>query len=307
MRLIFMGTPDFAVPTLEALAEAGHEVAAVYCQPPRRAGRGKKPRPSPVQARAEALGMEVRHPASLKGPAEQAEFAALDADAAVVAAYGLILPRPVLEAPRLGCWNVHASLLPRWRGAAPIQRAILAGDAETGVCIMRMETGLDTGPVALRGTVPIGPEDTGGSLHDKLAGLGARLMPKALAGIAADALAVEAQPEQGVTYAAKIEKGEARIDWSAPAADVDRKIRAFAPFPGAWTEVGGERVKLLLSRVEDGEGVPGTVLDDQLRVACGTGAVRVLRLQRAGKGAAAADEVLRGFAIPKGTPLDGEG
>jgi len=251
--------------------------------------------------------MEVRQPASLKGPAEQAEFAALDADAAVVAAYGLILPRPVLEAPRLGCWNVHASLLPRWRGAAPIQRAILAGDAETGVCIMRMETGLDTGPVALRGTVPIGPEDTGGSLHDKLAGLGARLMPKALAGIAADALAVEAQPEQGVTYAAKIEKGEARIDWSAPAADVDRKIRAFAPFPGAWTEVGGERVKLLLSRVEDGEGVPGTVLDDQLRVACGTGAVRVLRLQRAGKGAAAADEVLRGFAIPKGTPLDGEG
>ncbi|MEM6745672.1 MAG: methionyl-tRNA formyltransferase [Pseudomonadota bacterium] len=305
MRLVFMGTPDFAVPTLEALVEAGHGVAAVYTQPPRPAGRGKKPRPGPVQAQAEALGLEVRHPTSLKSEAEQAAFAALEADAAVVAAYGLILPRAVLEAPRLGCWNVHASLLPRWRGAAPIQRALLAGDAETGVCIMRMEAGLDTGPVVLREATEIGPEDTGGSLHDRLAEIGARLMPRALAGIAQGTLEAEVQPDEGVTYAAKIEKAEARVDWARPAAEVDRRIRAFAPFPGAWTEIGGERVKLLLSRVEAGDGAPGEALDDRLLVACGEGAMRVLRLQRAGKGAAEAEDVLRGFGVPAGMRLGG--
>ncbi|MEM6440776.1 MAG: methionyl-tRNA formyltransferase [Pseudomonadota bacterium] len=305
MRLVFMGTPDFAVPTLEALVEAGHGVAAVYTQPPRPAGRGKKPRPGPVQAQAEALGLEVRHPTSLKSEAEQAAFAALEADAAVVAAYGLILPRAVLEAPRFGCWNVHASLLPRWRGAAPIQRALLAGDAETGVCIMRMEAGLDTGPVVLREATEIGPEDTGGSLHDRLAEIGARLMPRALAGIAQGTLEAEVQPDEGVTYAAKIEKAEARVDWARPAAEVDRRIRAFAPFPGAWTEIGGERVKLLMSRVEAGDGEPGEALDDRLLVACGEGAMRVLRLQRAGKGAAEAEDVLRGFGVPAGMRLGG--
>ncbi|MEO0682007.1 MAG: methionyl-tRNA formyltransferase [Pseudomonadota bacterium] len=305
MRLIFMGTPDFSVPTLEALAAAGHEVAAVYCQPPRPAGRGKKPRPSPVQARAEALGLEVRHPVSLKGAESQEAFAALGAEAAVVAAYGLILPRAVLEAPRRGCWNVHASLLPRWRGAAPIQRAILAGDAETGVCIMRMEAGLDTGPVALREALAIAADETGGTLHDRLSALGARLMPRALEALAEDRLSAEPQPEAGVTYAAKVDKAETRIDWTRPAEEVDRTIRAFAPFPGAWTEIGGERVKLLLSRVAPGEGAPGEALDDGLRVACGTGAVRVLRVQRAGKGAAEAEAFLRGFPVTAGARLGG--
>ena len=303
MRLVFMGTPDFAVPTLDALHAAGHEILAVYAQPPRPAGRGKKPRPTPVAARAEALGLPVRTPVSLRDPAAQAEFAATGAEAAVVAAYGLILPRPVLEAVPLGCWNVHASLLPRWRGAAPVQRAMMAGDAETGVCIMRMEAGLDTGPVALRGTTPIGAEDTAGALTARLAELGAGLMVEALARLAAGRLSVEPQPEAGVTYAAKIDKAEAEVDWTRPAAEVDRLIRALSPAPGAWTRIGGERVKLLFSRVEDGAGAPGEALDDGLLVACGAGAVRLLRVQREGRAAAEAAEVLRGFPVAKGARL----
>ena len=252
MRLIFMGTPDFSVAALDALVAAGHEILCVYSQPPRPAGRGKKPRPSPVQARAEALGLPVRHPVSLKGAEAQADFAALGADLAVVVAYGLILPQAVLAAPARGCLNIHASLLPRWRGAAPIQRAIMAGDAETGVCIMQMEAGLDTGPVLLRESLAIGPEDTAGDLHDRLAGLGAELIVAALAEL--DGLRPEAQPEAGVTYAAKIDKAEAKIDWSRSAAEIDRQIRGLSPFPGAWAEIGGERVKLLLSTVADGSG-----------------------------------------------------
>jgi methionyl-tRNA formyltransferase len=301
MRLIFMGTPDFSVPVLDALVAVGHEIAAVYCQPPRPAGRGKKPRPSPVQARAEALGLPVRHPESLKSEAERAAFAALGADAAVVVAYGLILPQAVLDAPRHGCLNIHASLLPRWRGAAPIQRAIMAGDAETGVCIMRMEAGLDTGPVLLREATPIGPGDTAASLHDRLSALGARLIVEALGRL--DQLVPEPQPEAGVTYAAKIYKAEAAVDWAAPAREVDRRIRGLSPFPGAWTTVGGERVKLLDSRLAEGEGRPGEVLDAGLRVACGEGAVRLVRLQRAGRAPQEADGFLRGWPVPAGMVL----
>jgi methionyl-tRNA formyltransferase len=293
MRLIFMGTPDFAVASFDGLVAAGHEIACVYTQPPRPAGRGKKPRPSPVQMRAEAMGVPVRRPVSLRPGEEQEAFRALGAEAAIVAAYGLILPQAVLDAPVLGCINVHASLLPRWRGAAPIQRAIMAGDGETGVCIMRMEAGLDTGPVLLRGAVPIEPVETAGSLHDKLATLGARLIVQALAGI--DSLIPEPQPETGVTYAARIDKAEARVDWSRPAVEIDRKIRGLSPFPGAWTELGGERVKLLQSGIADGAGPPGTMLDDRLTVACGEGAVRLLKLQRAGKGVMDARDFLRGF------------
>lgn len=301
MRVVFMGTPDFSVPVLEALVEAGHEVAAVYCQPPRPAGRGKKDRPTPVHARAEALGLEVRHPASLKGAEEQAEFAALNADVAVVVAYGLILPQAVLDMPTHGCLNIHASLLPRWRGAAPIQRAIMAGDAETGVCIMQMEAGLDTGPVLLRQATPIRAEDTTGSLHDRLSAMGAALIVKALAGLGE--LVPEPQPEDGVTYAGKIDKAEARVDWAAPAEEVDGKIRGLSPFPGAWIEVEGQRIKLLASRVVEGAGEPGEVLDDALTVACGEGAVQVLRLQRAGRGPQDAAEFLRGTQLPRGTRL----
>ncbi len=298
-----MGTPDFAVLVLQALVDAGHQVAGVYCQPPRPAGRGKKPRPSPVQARAEALGLDVRHPATLRDTAAQAAFADLSADVAVVAAYGLILPQAVLDAPARGCLNVHASLLPRWRGAAPIQRAIMAGDAETGVCIMVMEAGLDTGPVLLREAIPIGAEETAGTLHDRLSLLGARLIVDALARL--DDQAPVAQPADGVTYAEKIDKAEARVDWARPASEVDRLIRGLAPFPGAWTEVAGERLKLLGSRVVDGGGRPGEVLDAAFTVACGDGAVQVTRLQRAGKAAGDAAEVLRGWAVPPGTVLGG--
>lgn len=301
MRVIFMGTPDFSVPVLDALVEAGHEVAAVYCQPPRPAGRGRKDRPSPVQARAEALGLDVRHPASLKGAEEQAALAALDSDVAVVVAYGLILPQAVLDMPAQGCLNIHASLLPRWRGAAPIQRAIMAGDEKTGVCIMRMEAGLDTGPVLLCEATPIRPEDTAATLHDRLSAMGAALIVDALARL--DSLTPRPQPEDGVTYAEKIDKAEARIDWTAPAAEVDGKIRGLSPFPGAWTEVEGQRIKLLASRLAEGEGAPGEVLDDALTVACGQGAVQVLRLQRAGKGPQDAAEFLRGLPLPRGTRL----
>jgi methionyl-tRNA formyltransferase len=280
MRLIFMGTPGFAVPALEALVAAGHEVACVYTQPPRPGGRGQRPRPSPVALRAGALGIEVRSPVSLREPAEQRAFAAVGAELAVVVAYGLILPRAVLAGTARGCLNVHASLLPRWRGAVPIQRAVMAGDRETGVSIMRMEAGLDTGPVLLAEAVPIGAGDTGGTLHDRLAVLGARLIVEAVAGL--DRLVAVPQPEEGVTYAAKIDKAEARVDWGRPAAEVDRLIRGLSPFPGAWCEVGGERVKLLLSAVAEGAGAPGEVLDEGLTVACGAGAISLLRLQRAG-------------------------
>jgi methionyl-tRNA formyltransferase len=276
-------------------------VAAVYSRPPKPGGRGQKPRPSPVAARAEALGLEVRTPASLKGPEAAAEVAALGAEVGVVVAYGLILPQAVLDAVPRGCLNIHASLLPRWRGAAPIQRALMAGDAETGVSIMAMAAGLDTGPVLLAERVPIGAEDTAGTLHDRLAGLGARLIVEALGRL--DALAPVPQPEAGVTYARKIDKAEARVDWGRPAAEVDRLIRGLSPFPGAWAEVGGERVKLLTSAVAEGAGAPGTVLDGRLTVACGEGAVRLLRLQRAGKGALDAGEFLRGLPVPAGSRL----
>lgn len=292
MRIVFMGTPDFSVPALDALA-ARHEVAAVYCQPPRPAGRGQKERPSPVQARAMALGLPLRHPKSLRTPEAQAEFAALDAEIAVVVAYGLILPPPVLAAPRNGCLNIHASLLPRWRGAAPIHRAVLAGDAETGICIMRMEAGLDTGPVLLRAAVPIGAEDTTGDLHDRLAGLGAGLIVTALE--RRDWPEVP-QAEAGVTYAEKIGKAEARIDWTRPAVEVDRLIRGLSPFPGAWTLAGGERLKCLRSRLVPGDGAPGEVLDG-LRIACGTGAVEVTLAQREGRRPMAAEEILRGLSL----------
>jgi methionyl-tRNA formyltransferase len=294
MRVVFMGTPDFAVPALEAVA-AAHEVVCVYTQPPRPAGRGQAERRSPVHARAEALGLPVRHPAGLREAAEQAAFAALGADVAVVAAYGLILPQAVLDAPRFGCLNIHASLLPRWRGAAPIHRAVMAGDAETGVCIMRMEAGLDTGPVLLRAATPIGAEETTGDLHGRLAAMGARLVVEALAGL--DTLVPEPQPDAGVTYAAKIDKAEARVDWTRPAAAVDRQIRGLSPVPGAWCMVGGERVKLLRSRLVAGEGAPGQVLGG-FTVACGTGAVEITEAQRAGRRPMPADEVLRGLSLP---------
>lgn len=299
MRIVFMGTPDFSVPALDALA-ARHEVVAVYSQPPRPSGRGQKPRPGPVAARAEALGIPVRTPAKLRDAAAIAEFAGFAPEVAVVAAYGLILPQSVLDVPARGCLNIHASLLPRWRGAAPIQRAIMAGDAETGVCIMQMAAGLDTGPVLIRRATEIGPRDTAGSLHDRLAGIGAEAVVDALSRL--DTLTPELQPEAGVTYAAKIDKAEARVDWSRPATEVDRLIRGLAPFPGAWTEIGGERVKLLLSERADGTGAPGTVLDG-LTIACGAGAVRILTVQRAGRGAMQADDFLRGTPVPAGTRL----
>ncbi|WP_298563632.1 methionyl-tRNA formyltransferase [uncultured Aliiroseovarius sp.] len=295
MRLVFMGSPDFSVPVLEALVEAGHDIAAVYCQPPRPAGRGKKDRPGPVHARALELGVEVRHPVSLKGADEQADFADLNADAAVVVAYGLILPQAILDAPTHGCLNIHASLLPRWRGAAPIHRAIMAGDAETGICIMQMEAGLDTGPVLLREATPIGAEETTALLHDRLATMGSRMIVDALARL--DDLTPEVQTEDGVTYAAKIDKAEARVDWTRPAVDVDRLIRGLSPFPGSKCDIAGEQVKLLASRLVDGHGAPGQVLGG-LIIACGDGAVQVLRAQRPGKRAMEAEDFLRGFDMP---------
>ncbi|MEX0367735.1 MAG: methionyl-tRNA formyltransferase [Ruegeria sp.] len=301
MRLIFMGTPDFSVPALQALHDAGHDIACVYTQPPRPAGRGKKDRPSPVHTRADALGLPVRHPTSLRNDAAQADFAVLQADIAVVVAYGLILPQPILDAPTHGCLNIHASLLPRWRGAAPIHRAIMAGDTETGVCIMQMEAGLDTGPVLMREATAIHPTETTADLHDRLSDMGARLIVKTLDTL--PDLTAQPQPEQGVTYAHKIDKAEAAIDWSGDATDVDRQVRGLSPFPGAWFDHDGTRIKVLGSELADGTGGPGTVLDDHLTVACGTGAVRLTRLQRAGKGAQDADIFLRGTALPKGTKL----
>ena len=299
MRIVFMGTPDFSVPVLQALVDAGHEILAVYTQPPRPAGRGKRLVPSPVQARAEALNLMVRSPVSLKGEEDQAAFAALNADVAVVAAYGLILPRAVLDAPANGCLNVHASLLPRWRGAAPIQRAILAGDAETGVCIMQMEAGLDTGPVRLTGRIAVNGK-TAGELTDALSAMGARLMVEVLADL--DGHPAVVQPQDGVTYAAKIDKAETRLDFTQSAEAVERQVRAFNP-PGAWFEANGERVRVLAAAMADGTGTPGTVIDGELTIACGRDAIQPILVQRAGRGVMSADELLRGFPIPAGTQL----
>ena len=296
MKVVFMGTPDFSTPVLEALVAAGHEVVCVYCQPPRPAGRGKKDRPSPVQAKAEALGLPVRFPTSLKGEVEQAEFAALEPDIAVVVAYGLILPQAILDAPEQGCLNIHASLLPRWRGAAPIHRAIMAGDETTGICIMQMEAGLDTGPVLLRQSVAIEATDTTAVLHDRLSDLGARLIVHALANLTE--LEPHSQPDEGVTYAKKIDKAEAKVDWTRSAIEVDRLIRGLSPFPGAWCEVAGERLKLLESRLVDGSGAAGEVLGG-LTIACGEGAVEILKAQRQGKRPMVADELLRGLKMPE--------
>jgi methionyl-tRNA formyltransferase len=298
MRIAFMGTPDFAVPTLDALVEAGHEIAAVYTQPPRRAGRGKALTPTPVARRAEALGIDTRWPLTLRDGAEQAAFAALDLDAAVVAAYGLILPQPVLDAPRLGCLNVHASLLPRWRGAAPIQRAILAGDAMTGVTIMQMERGLDTGPMLAVVETPVDGK-TAGELTAELATLGARLMVDVLA----RPRPATPQPEDGVTYAAKIDKAESRLDFTASAVEAERQVRAFNPAPGAWFEHAGERIRVHAADPIDLSGEPATILDDRLTIACGQGALRPTLVQRAGRGVMTAEELLRGFPIPAGTSL----
>ncbi|MBZ8117297.1 methionyl-tRNA formyltransferase [Roseovarius sp. LXJ103] len=301
MRVIFMGSPDFSVPALEALVAAGHEIACVYCQPPRPAGRGKALRLTPVQARAEALGLPVRHPESLKGAAAQADFVALKADVAVVVAYGLILPQAVLDAPVHGCLNIHASLLPRWRGAAPIHRAIMAGDAQTGVCIMQMEAGLDTGPVLMRSATPIGAGETTGTLHDRLSAMGADLITEALKNLSK--LKPTPQSGEGVTYAAKIDKSEARADWAWTAREVSCHIRGLSPFPGVWTEMEGARVKLLNAAETQGCGAPGEALDSALTIACGRGAVQLLRLQKAGGRAQDQAEFLRGTPVPKGTRL----
>jgi methionyl-tRNA formyltransferase len=304
MRLIFMGSPDFALPTLAALIEAGHEIACVYSQPPKPAGRGKALRPTPVHAFAQACGFEVLTPSSLKTDEAKAAFADVKADAAVVVAYGLILPQAILGSTKLGCFNLHGSLLPRWRGAAPIQRAIEAGDAVTGVQVMAMEAGLDTGGIYATATTTIGPDDTTGTIHDRLASLGAALMVEALPKIAAGTLPCVAQATEGVTYAAKIDRAETRIDWTLPAAVIDAKVRAFSPFPGAWCHLSdGSRAKILLTRVEDGEGTAGVTLDDALLVACGEGAVRILTLQREGKGVMSATDFLRGVRVGPGNEL----
>ncbi|MBX3490096.1 MAG: methionyl-tRNA formyltransferase [Parvibaculum sp.] len=309
LRLAFMGTPDFSVPVLAEILAAGHEVVAVYSQPPRKAGRGLAEQLSPVHRFAEAHGLPVFTPASLKGEAEQRAFAALDLDVAVVVAYGLLLPKPVLDAPRMGCLNLHASLLPRWRGAAPIQRAIMAGDAETGVMVMQMEEGLDTGPVLLAERVAIAGDDTAGTLHDRLSQIGASAMVRVLAALSRGALAATPQPEEGVTYAKKIGKAEARIDWSRPAAELDRHIRGLTPSPGAFFEIarGAEsiRVKILRARPIDNSGKPGEVLSaaGSILVACGQGALEISELQRAGKSPVGAREFLRGFPLTPGESL----
>jgi methionyl-tRNA formyltransferase len=308
MRLAFLGTPDFAVPTLEALIEAGHEIACVYSQPPAPRGRGQALRPTPVQAFAEARGLAVRTPASMRPPEDVAAFAALGLDAAVVVAFGQILIEEVLQAPRLGCYNLHGSLLPRWRGAAPIQRAIMAGDAVTGVQVMRMTAGLDEGPVLASFTSRIDALDTAGSLHDRLAAAGAALMVQAMDEVARGVARPVRQSEEGAVYARKIKPAEARIRWERPAARTDRQIRGLSPFPGAWflapSERGPVRVKALLSCVEEGDGEPGEALDDALLIACGDGAIRILRAQREGRAPQDAEAFLRGFPLPRGQRLD---
>ncbi|MDE1466285.1 methionyl-tRNA formyltransferase [Aurantiacibacter sp. D1-12] len=300
MRIVFMGTPDFAVPVLNALVKAGHDVVAVYSQPPSRSGRGKQERPSPVHARATKHGIEVHHPVSLKGADEQEAFAALGADVAVVAAYGLLLPQAVLDAPRHGCLNVHGSILPRWRGAAPIHRAIQAGDEETGITIMQMEAGLDTGPMLLKGRTSIGRKTTG-ELHDELSEMGARLMVEALERL--DELEPEVQDNALATYAPKIDKAETKLDFTRAADELERDARAFAPFPGSWFELNGTRVKLLRTVVIDGSGEPGTLIDDQFTIACGEGALSPVTLQKAGKPSMNREEFLRGNPVNAGTVL----
>ncbi len=300
MRIAFMGTPSFAVPILDALHAAGHDIACVYTQPPRPAGRGKAVAPSPVHARADALALPVRHPATLRAADDRAAFAALGLEAAVVAAYGLILPQAVLDAPTRGCLNVHASLLPRWRGAAPIQRAILAGDALTGITIMQMERGLDTGPMLVRHEVRV-DHKTAGALTDEMAQAGAALIVRVLA--APDAFMPRVQPDDGVSYAAKIDKAEARIDFAQSAEQAERQVRAFNPAPGAFIEHRGERIQILAAAIDEARGVPGEVLDDALRIACGAGALRPLLVRRAGRGIMATSDLLRGFPIAAGTRL----
>lgn len=307
LRIVFMGTPDFSVPVLDAILKAGHTIVAVYSQPPRPAGRGQTEQPSPVHRFAVERGLQVLTPVNFKSDADRAAFSAHGADAAVVVAYGLILPEAVLNAPRHGCFNVHASKLPRWRGAAPIQRAIMSGDTETAVMVMRMERGLDTGPVCLTRTIQISPETTAADLHDILSEAGAALMVEALSQLEAGTLKAIPQSTEGVTYAAKIDKAEARIDFTRGAAEVVAHIHGLSPFPGAWFEAGhsgkAERIKVLRAVAASGSGVPGTVLDDTLTIACGDGAVRLTEVQRAGKRPAPADEFLRGFAISKGTVI----
>ena len=303
LRLAFMGTPAFSIAPLAALISAGHEIAAVYSQPPRPAGRGHALQKSPVHAFAEANAIPVMTPKSLKSAEAQAEFAALGLDAAVVVAYGLILPQPILDAPRLGCVNIHASLLPRWRGAAPIQRAIMAGDTETGVMTMQMDAGLDTGPVLMAERLAIGPDMNAGELHDALSPLGADLIVRTMAALERGAIAAQPQPETGATYAAKISKEETRLDWTRDAATLRNQVRGLSPAPGAWTEINGERVKVLKAALAEGAGAPGTVLDDRLTIACGAGALRLDILQRPGRGPMAADDLLRGFPAPAGARL----
>lgn len=300
LRLVFMGTPDFAVPTLAELIAQGHEIAAVYSQPPRPKGRGMTLEPGPVHAFAQKAGLEVRTPLSLKGAPEQAEFNGLHVDAAVVVAYGLLLPTPILEAPRLGCFNLHGSLLPRWRGAAPIQRAVMAGDAETGVMVMQMEEGLDTGPVLMAERVAVGRK-TSGELAAELSRLGADLMVRALGALERGGVSPMVQSTEGVTYAKKILKDEARIDWSKPARAIDCLVRGLSPAPGAWTEINGERVKVLYAEPVAGSGKPGVALNDALTIACGEGALKLVKVQRAGGKAMDAEALLKGFAVPAGT------
>ncbi len=304
LRLVFMGTPEFSVPTLRAIAEAGHEIVCVYSQPPRPAGRrGLELVSSPVAQEAERLGLPVRTPLSLKGEAEHEAFRVLKADVPVVVAYGLILPAAVLDAPRLGCLNGHASLLPRWRGAAPIQRAVMAGDTETGMMIMRMERGLDTGPVGLAERLAIGADETAGELHDRLSALCARLTVDALRRFEAGELSFTPQAEEGITYAAKIDKNETRIDWALSAGEVHDRIRGLSPFPGAWCEVGAARVKLLRSTLSNGAATPGEILDEQMTIACGNGAIRLLEVQKAGARPQPAAEFMRGARLRPGDRL----
>ncbi len=303
LRLAFMGTPEFAVPSLAGLIEAGHEIAVVYTQPPRPTGRGQREQPTPVGAFAARHGLSARWPARLRDDAVQAEFAALGLDAAVAVAYGLLLPKPILDAPRLGCINLHASLLPRWRGAAPIERAIQAGDAETGLTVMLMEEGLDAGPILTAERLPIGPDETGGSLTATLAERGRRLLPAALADFAAGRLKPRPQPEAGATYAAKLTRAEARLDWWKPALLLEREVRAFDPWPGSWFVQGEERIKVLKARLAAGAGAPGTVLEPGLTIACGVGALRLLTVQRPGRRAMSDEELLRGLPIPPGIVL----
>jgi methionyl-tRNA formyltransferase len=301
LRLIFMGTPDFAVPSLLALVAAGHDIAAVYTRAPKPAGRGMGMQVTPIEREARRLAIPVHTPKTLKDETEQAVFRAFNADAAVVVAYGMILPKAILEALRLGCFNVHASLLSRWRGAAPINRAIMAGDSESGITVMQMDEGLDTGAMAMREALPIDPDMTAGDLHDALAQLGAKLMPIALAAAERGTLTLTPQPQDGVTYAAKISKAETRIDWSKPAHDVHNHMRGLSPFPGAWFELDGVRIKTLRTTLADGSGAPGTVLDDKLTIACGDGAIRLIQIQRAGKQPMSAEDFLRGTPVKAGT------